>query len=66
MSARSFYEPKFVTEFIGKYLNIRDFNRPLTDSDRVKVFYLMFIQQVNSNIIEKDALVLYKLYVCTR
>ncbi|VVA93223.1 unnamed protein product [Arabis nemorensis] len=37
VSARSFYEPVFVTEFIGKYLYIRDFNRPLTDSDRVKV-----------------------------
>ncbi|KFK44936.1 hypothetical protein AALP_AA1G322100 [Arabis alpina] len=37
VSARSFYEPVFVTEFIGKFLNLRDFNRPLTDSDRVKV-----------------------------
>ncbi|CAH8284688.1 unnamed protein product [Eruca vesicaria subsp. sativa] len=37
VSARSFYEPILVTEFIGKYLNLRDFNRPLRDSDRVKV-----------------------------
>ncbi|CAH2060404.1 unnamed protein product [Thlaspi arvense] len=37
VSARSFYEPILVTEFISKYLNLRDFNRPLTDSDRVKV-----------------------------
>ncbi|KAL0669300.1 hypothetical protein Bca4012_032004 [Brassica carinata] len=37
VSARSFYEPILVTEFIGKYLNLRDFSRPLRDSDRVKV-----------------------------
>ncbi|KAF8099622.1 hypothetical protein N665_0241s0055 [Sinapis alba] len=37
VSARSFYEPIMVTEFISKYLNLRDFNRPLRDSDRVKV-----------------------------
>ncbi|KAJ0238931.1 Protein argonaute 5 [Hirschfeldia incana] len=37
VSARSFYEPILVTEFIGKYLYLRDFNRPLRDSDRVKV-----------------------------
>lgn len=46
VSARSFYEPILVTEFIGKYLNLRDFSRPLRDSDRVKVSYLMFIQPV--------------------
>lgn len=48
VSARSFYEPILVTDFIAKYLNLRDFNRPLRDSDRVKVSYLMLIQQVMS------------------
>ncbi|CAE6016796.1 unnamed protein product [Arabidopsis arenosa] len=37
VSARSFYEPIVVTEFISKFLNIRDLNRPLRDSDRLKV-----------------------------
>ncbi|ESQ51256.1 hypothetical protein EUTSA_v10016181mg [Eutrema salsugineum] len=37
VSARSFYEPILVTDFIIKYLNLRDFSRPLNDSDRVKV-----------------------------
>ncbi|AEC08055.1 Argonaute family protein [Arabidopsis thaliana] len=37
VSARSFYEPIVVTDFISKFLNIRDLNRPLRDSDRLKV-----------------------------
>ncbi|XP_010435959.1 PREDICTED: protein argonaute 5-like [Camelina sativa] len=37
VSARSFYEPILVTEFISKYLNIRDIRRPLRESDRLKV-----------------------------
>ncbi|KAL1191041.1 Protein argonaute 5 [Cardamine amara subsp. amara] len=37
VSARSFYEPIFVTDFICKFLNVRDLNRPLRDSDRVKL-----------------------------
>ncbi|XP_010490899.1 PREDICTED: protein argonaute 5-like [Camelina sativa] len=34
VSARSFYEPILVTDFISKFLNI---NRPLRESDRLKV-----------------------------
>lgn len=41
VGARSFYEPILVTEFICKFFNVRDLNRPLGDSDRVKV-YTMF------------------------
>ncbi|CAN8270652.1 unnamed protein product [Cochlearia groenlandica] len=37
VSARSFYDTVPVTEFISKCMNIRDLNRPLNDSDRVKV-----------------------------
>lgn len=37
MSARSFYEPIYVSEFVGKYFN-REPNRVLSDQDRVKVF----------------------------
>ncbi|KAM7274963.1 hypothetical protein ACFE04_016829 [Oxalis oulophora] len=37
VSARAFYEPIRVTEFIKKYLNLRDISRPLSDQDRVKV-----------------------------
>ncbi|EOA29189.1 hypothetical protein CARUB_v10025461mg [Capsella rubella] len=37
VSARSFYEPIVVTDFISKFLNIRDMSRPLNDSDRLKV-----------------------------
>ncbi|KAL3530464.1 hypothetical protein ACH5RR_009786 [Cinchona calisaya] len=37
MSARAFYEPLLVTDFISKYLNIRDLTRPLSDQDRIKV-----------------------------
>ncbi|XP_010510717.1 PREDICTED: protein argonaute 5 isoform X2 [Camelina sativa] len=37
VSARSFYEPILVTDFISKFLNIRDLSRPLRDSDRLKV-----------------------------
>lgn len=37
ISARGFYEPILVTEFIGKYLNIRDLTRPLSEQIRVKV-----------------------------
>ncbi|CAA7024297.1 unnamed protein product [Microthlaspi erraticum] len=37
VSARSFYEPILVTDFISKFMKLRDFTRPLRDSDRVKV-----------------------------
>ncbi|KAI5603005.1 hypothetical protein BDE02_01G190600 [Populus trichocarpa] len=37
VSARSFYEPILVTEFVAKYFNLRDLSRPLSDQDRVKV-----------------------------
>lgn len=39
MSARAFYEPILVSEFVKKYCNLRDMNRVLSDMDRVKVFY---------------------------
>lgn len=38
ISARSFYEPILVTEFLAKYFNYRDLSRPLSDQDRIKVF----------------------------
>ncbi|KAL8057742.1 hypothetical protein ABFX02_04G203700 [Erythranthe guttata] len=37
MSARAFFEPIYVSEFVFKYLNLRDLNRPLSDQDRIKV-----------------------------
>ncbi|XP_011037293.1 PREDICTED: protein argonaute 5-like [Populus euphratica] len=37
VSARSFYEPILVTEFVAKHFNLRDLSRPLSDQDRVKV-----------------------------
>ncbi|XP_071724545.1 protein argonaute 5-like [Rutidosis leptorrhynchoides] len=37
VSARAFYEPICVTDFISKYLSVRDLSRPLSDQDRVKV-----------------------------
>ncbi|OMO58271.1 Argonaute/Dicer protein, PAZ [Corchorus capsularis] len=37
LSARSFYEPILVTEFIAKHFRKRDLSRPLSDQDRVKV-----------------------------
>lgn len=36
MSARAFYEPILVVEFVGKYIN-KDLTRPLSDQDRIKV-----------------------------
>ncbi|XP_015577594.1 protein argonaute 5 isoform X2 [Ricinus communis] len=37
VSARSFYEPIIVTDFVSKYLKLRDMSRPLSDQDRIKV-----------------------------
>lgn len=37
ISARPFYEPILVTEFIAKYLNIRNLTKPLSPQDLVKV-----------------------------
>ncbi|KAJ8426313.1 hypothetical protein Cgig2_007836 [Carnegiea gigantea] len=36
-SARPFYEPVVVTDFVKGYLNLRELTRPLSDADRVKV-----------------------------
>lgn len=36
MSARAFFEPILVVEFVGKYIN-RDLTRPLSDQDRINV-----------------------------
>lgn len=41
VSARSFYEPILVTEFIAKHFNF-NLTRPLSDQDRVKVFCVRF------------------------
>jgi eukaryotic translation initiation factor 2C len=43
VSARSFYEPILVTEFVAKYFNLRDLSRPLSDQDRVKVTSLLTV-----------------------
>ncbi|KAL7173807.1 hypothetical protein ACSBR2_033131 [Camellia fascicularis] len=37
MSARAFYEPILVSDFVAKYCNVRDLTRPLSDQDRIKV-----------------------------
>lgn len=37
ISARPFYEAIWVTDFIMKFLNLRDLSRPLSDRDRLKV-----------------------------
>ncbi|XP_057483744.1 protein argonaute MEL1-like [Actinidia eriantha] len=36
-SARAFYEPIMVHDFVKKYCNVRDLRRPLSDQDRVRV-----------------------------
>ncbi|GLT82084.1 hypothetical protein SLE2022_004960 [Rubroshorea leprosula] len=36
VSARSFYEPILVTEFIAKYFNLRSLSGTLSDQDRIK------------------------------
>ncbi|XP_021732844.1 protein argonaute 5-like isoform X1 [Chenopodium quinoa] len=36
-SARPFYEPIMVHEFVANYLNLRDFSRPFSDANRIKV-----------------------------
>jgi hypothetical protein len=38
VSARAFYEPIFVTDFIGKHFNF-NFSRHLSDQDRLKVIF---------------------------
>uniref|UniRef100_A0A162A543 Piwi domain-containing protein n=1 Tax=Daucus carota subsp. sativus TaxID=79200 RepID=A0A162A543_DAUCS len=37
MSARAFYDPVSVSDFVGKYCKLSDLNRALSDVDRVKV-----------------------------
>ncbi|KAL7160788.1 hypothetical protein ACSBR2_041434 [Camellia fascicularis] len=37
MSARAFYEPIFVTDFVAKYFNVKDLTRPLSAQDCLKV-----------------------------
>ncbi|CAN0916560.1 Protein argonaute 5 [Linum grandiflorum] len=37
VSARSFYEPIMVTEFLEKLLRLTDLNRPLSDQNRLKL-----------------------------
>uniref|UniRef100_A0A803MLG3 Uncharacterized protein n=1 Tax=Chenopodium quinoa TaxID=63459 RepID=A0A803MLG3_CHEQI len=36
-SARPFYEPIMVHEFVASYLNLRDLSRPFSDANRIKV-----------------------------
>ncbi|CAL5432255.1 unnamed protein product [Camellia sinensis] len=37
ISARAFYEPILVSDFVARYCNVRDLRRPLSDQDRIKV-----------------------------
>ncbi|KAJ9178015.1 hypothetical protein P3X46_009935 [Hevea brasiliensis] len=37
VSARSFFEPIMVTDFVAKYFRVRDMSRPLSEQDRIKV-----------------------------
>lgn len=37
LSARAFYDPVLVTEFVQKHFNFRDLSRRLSDQDRIKV-----------------------------
>lgn len=39
-SARPFYEPLMVHEYVQEYLNLRDLARPLSDAQRVKVLVM--------------------------
>ncbi|KAJ4832122.1 argonaute 5 [Turnera subulata] len=39
VSARGFYEPILVTDFVAKYFKIRDLSRPLSDQVRLKVIF---------------------------
>ncbi|VFQ77819.1 unnamed protein product [Cuscuta campestris] len=36
VSARAFYEPKLVSQYVFEYLKVRDKTRPLSDQDRLK------------------------------
>ncbi|KAK6163453.1 hypothetical protein DH2020_000317 [Rehmannia glutinosa] len=48
MSARAFFEPLLVSEYVAKYLN-RDLTRPLSDQDRLKVKRALKGVRVESN-----------------
>ncbi|XP_028085303.1 protein argonaute 5-like isoform X2 [Camellia sinensis] len=39
ISARAFYEPILVSDFVARYCNVRDLRRPLSDQDRIKVYF---------------------------
>ncbi|THG07146.1 hypothetical protein TEA_019246 [Camellia sinensis var. sinensis] len=41
ISARAFYEPILVSDFVARYCNVRDLRRPLSDQDRIKVNALL-------------------------
>ncbi|KAF2300713.1 hypothetical protein GH714_015302 [Hevea brasiliensis] len=42
VSARSFFEPIMVTDFVAKYFRLRDLSRPLSEQDRIKVWFFGF------------------------
>lgn len=39
VSARSFFEPIMVTDFLAKYFRMRDMSSPLLEQDRIKVWF---------------------------
>ncbi|KAM3232040.1 protein argonaute 5 [Capsicum chacoense] len=49
MSARAFYEPLYVIDFIRQYLNLRDPHRGLADQDRAKVRKVLKGVKVEAN-----------------
>ncbi|GKE43297.1 probable auxin efflux carrier component 1b [Tanacetum coccineum] len=57
MSARVFYEPKLLSEFVGEFLG-REMSRPLSDQERIK---FSFGNQPGQNGVDREASVLSKL-----
>ena len=50
MSAKAFYEPKLLSEFVGEFLGSRDMSRPLSDQERIKVFTRLNLQAYHVNV----------------
>lgn len=41
VSARSFYEPICVTDYVAKHFNLRNFSKPISDQDCRKVIEIV-------------------------
>ncbi|GJZ31342.1 probable auxin efflux carrier component 1b [Tanacetum coccineum] len=61
MSARVFYEPKLLSEFVGEFLG-REMSRPLSDQEGFKVLTKTSLQQIScQKDVDREASVLSKL-----